>query len=398
MKKISGIKAVSYYTLLFTLGVLLLISSSDNAYAGKKNAKFKIIVEIQTDFAISVQDIPVYLSENSSETSIQGVTKKSGKVKFEKLGQGIYTVSPDRDGFSFKPASQELKLSKKNTNKIFFTILKNDVLAKNSMNVPETHYPTRLCQGNDGQFYTSDSRANSVFIYNYKLDLVDRFGGLSTPLGIAVDDSGNVYVGNDGRDNVEIYNRVGKKIASIGDGKILMPNAIAIDKSGKIYVADSLDDNVKVYNAGGKLQRKIGSGILEFPSDISIKYNASGKKGKIFVADQGKGKIRIFKLNGKLIKSFGKKVSNKSSSYNGQFVRLQSIDIDNKGRIHASDSFTNNIQILNRKNGKFINSYGNYDTEGNGLNLPLDIMVYSKGKTIVANAENHSVDLISISK
>ncbi|RMF95375.1 MAG: hypothetical protein D6734_05655 [Candidatus Schekmanbacteria bacterium] len=381
------------------LSIFMFLAFALNSYAGGKSGKFKIVVKIKTDYAIAVEKIPVYLSNNIESETIQGVTNRAGKAKFSSLSDGTYIITPKKDGFSFKPSSKEITLSGKKKGKCFFTIIKDANVSENMLNVPSTHYPTHLCQGADGNFYVTDSKANSVFVYNYKLDLVDRFGGMSTPLGIAVDKQGNVYVGNDGKDNIEIYNRVGKKISSIGDGEILMPNSIALDKSGNIYVADSLDDNIKVFDSAGNLIKKIGEGILDFPSDIVIKYNSSGKKGRLFAADQGNGKIRIFKLNGKLIKSIGKKVTNNSSNYKGKFVRLQGIDIDDKGRIHAVDSFTKIVQILSsKKKGKFIASYNVSEESDNAESLPLDILTYSKNKTIVANAERHSVNLITTAK
>jgi len=51
------------------------------------------------------------------------------------------------------------------------------------------------------------------------------------------DEAGLIYVGNDGRDNVEIYSPQGELQATWGTGVLSMPNSLARDQFGNLYVA-----------------------------------------------------------------------------------------------------------------------------------------------------------------
>ena len=73
----------------------------------------------------------------------------------------------------------------------------------------------RLALGPGGNLYVSDPKIGSVFIYDSGLSIVAELKGLDKTLGLAVDDQGNIYVGNNGRRNVEIYDASGLLTATI---------------------------------------------------------------------------------------------------------------------------------------------------------------------------------------
>ncbi len=250
--------------------------------------------------------------------------------------------------------------------------------------------PTRLVQGGPkNQVYVSDARVGSVFIYRSDLTLISEIKGLDRPLGVTVDAKGNIYVGNNGSNAVEVFNAAGEKFLIIREGDIRMPNDLATDGDGNIYVADSRANAVKVYSPDGKFLRSIGGdGDLRFPAALAL------TDSELYVADQGNSKVKVYSLKGELLRGFGEQVEAFSTDWQGKFVRLQSLAVDEAGRVHAADSYMNNIQILNAETGEFISAYGAYG-EGQGqLRLPLDIIINRGGQTVVANSENHRVEVV----
>ena len=253
----------------------------------------------------------------------------------------------------------------------------------------------------------ADAAVGSVFIYGPCIDVIGELKGLDTPLGVAVAQDGRIYVGNNGRDNVEVYNAGGVKIATLGQGTIKMPNDIALDRDGNVYVVDSLHDTVWVYDSGGAVLRSIGGsgdqqGQFRFPTTLAIGYfdNESGPQtGRIFVGDQGHATIHVFGLQGNFINTFGGRVSPGSMGmgwkWKGKFVRLQSLAVDGQGRLHAVDCYMNKVQILKADTGKYIASYGAQGKEVGQLNLPLDICITAAGQIVAANAENKRVETIN---
>src|SRR6266545_7115321 len=80
------------------------------------------------------------------------------------------------------------------------------------------------------------------------------------PEAIAVDGSGNIYVG-DRQNRIQVFNSAGtflRKWGSegSGDGQFLNPSGIAIDGSGNVYVADSGNSRIQVFDSSGNFLRK----------------------------------------------------------------------------------------------------------------------------------------------
>ncbi len=253
-------------------------------------------------------------------------------------------------------------------------------------------YPTRAAQATGTPIYVSDALVGSVFVYDAELNLTGELKGLDSPLGVAVGPQGNIYVGNNGRDNVEVYSPAGDLISVIGAGGVQMPNELAVDGSGTLYVADSVDNTVRVYDANGQWVSNVGSsgsgnGQFSFPVSVAV------KDGELYVADQGNARVQVFDLQGNFLRTYGEMLVDQAD-WQGKFKKLQSIAIDGIGRLHALDSYANRVQILDVQNGSFIDSYGSFGTGPGDLNVPLDMLVTPLAEVVVANSGNQRVEII----
>lgn len=195
--------------------------------------------------------------------------------------------------------------------------------------------PSRLGLGPDDKIYVSDSVVESVFIFDAELTrMVGELKGFSKPLGVAVDDSGRIFVGNDGRDNVEVFSPEGYMVGIIGQGKIRMPNDLVLDRNNNLYVVDSVMNLVWVFDPAGTLIRKIGSagegdGELKFPVALTILENDQGQD-ELFVADRGHRKIQSFTLEGEYIQSYGIELSDNTTKAVRE-AREFKLDLSNGG-------------------------------------------------------------------
>ncbi|MEI6126115.1 MAG: 6-bladed beta-propeller [Pseudomonadota bacterium] len=256
-------------------------------------------------------------------------------------------------------------------------------------------YPTRICLGPGGRIYVSDAKLGSVFIYDTNQKVLGELKNLASPLGVAVDVQGNIYVGNNGRDNVEVYSSAGDRLREIDNGGIKMPNDLVLDKDTNIYVVDSLSDTVKVYSSDGRFLRGIGSsgdgeGGLKFPVSLAILYQGAGE---LHVADQGHKKIQVYSLQGQFLRSYGEVLTNEAE-WQGRFMKLQSIEADGRGRIHALDIYQHKVQIFNAATGQYIDSYGAFGINAGQLNVPLDILVNDIAEVLVTNSGNQKVEAV----
>jgi DNA-binding beta-propeller fold protein YncE len=222
------------------------------------------------------------------------------------------------------------------------------------------------------------------------LTVVGELKGLDRPLGVTVDALGNPSVGNDGRDNVQVYNPEGDRTATIGSGLIRMPNDLALD-GGELYVVDSRSHRVRVFDpATGMPLREIGEGLVRFPAAIAV------GAGEVYIGDQGNAQVQVFGLAGTHLRSLGRAVSQGMLGFKwkGRFIRLQGLALDGSGRVHAVDSHMGLIQILNPATGAFIASYGSQGTDPGQLNLPLGIALNPAGEMAVASSENRRVEIL----
>jgi DNA-binding beta-propeller fold protein YncE len=254
--------------------------------------------------------------------------------------------------------------------------------------------PIRIAEASDGRLFITDSKSNSLFVLHNLLTEAE-LQDLDRPLGVAVDATGNIYVGNDGRDNVEVYDPTGNKLRDIGTGTIQMPNDLALDLAGNLYVADSLANNVQVYAPTGELLRTIGDNLLEFPVSVTVAYSVpGGGGGELYVADQGHAKIQVFDLSGTPLRSYGQRLELEETDWHGKFVQIQSLAVDQMGRLHVLDSALSNVQILDPLNGAYLDSYASMGTAEGLLYLPLDIVITAGNQTMVTNNGNHRIDMI----
>ena len=260
--------------------------------------------------------------------------------------------------------------------------------------------------GITGNYYVSDPRLGSVFIYNELMALTGELKGLNKPLGVAVDAQGRILVGNNGRDNIEVFDSAtGDLVAAFGEGIVEMPTAITIDGGGFIYVTDSLKNRVFVFDGAFNLVRTIGkSGIgddtLSFPMDAEI------IQGELFVADQKNFRVQVFDLAGEWQRSitFEGTDGQNCNWFTGvcevpgmpPFTRVQALASDSLGRLHVLDNFAAAAVILDPADGALISSYGGYGTTTGLLRVPMDVSVSATDMAIVTAGDGGRVEIFSV--
>jgi hypothetical protein len=256
-----------------------------------------------------------------------------------------------------------------------------------------------------GNYYISDPRVGSVFIYNELMALTGELKGLKKPLGVAVDALGRILVGNNGRDNIEVYDSsTGDLVAVFGAGIVEMPTAITIDSGGFIYVTDSLKNRVFVFDAAFNLVRTIGKSgdgddTLGFPMDTEI------IQGELFVADQKYFRVQVFDLNGEWQRSITfDGTPGQNCNWRGvceipgmlAFTKVQALAKDSLGRLHVLDNFAASVIIFNPVDGEHINVYGDYGSTTGLLRVPMDVSVSATDMAIVTAGDGDRVEIFTV--
>ena len=77
-------------------------------------------------------------------------------------------------------------------------------------------------------------------------------GQFDSPVGLAIDGDGNVYVADWRRNRIQVFDHLGRFLRKwgtqgTGDGQFISPVGLAIDRDGNVHVADGGNDRIQVF-------------------------------------------------------------------------------------------------------------------------------------------------------
>ncbi|KAF0218942.1 MAG: hypothetical protein FD174_2458 [Geobacteraceae bacterium] len=251
--------------------------------------------------------------------------------------------------------------------------------------------PLKVAADSTGNYYLTDPRGGGILKYNQSCELTKVIRTGRRPLGITVTPQGNILVGQG--NYVSILDGSGNEIGRLGSGagQFKQANGIAVDTTGNIYVSDSLDHCVQVFGADGTYKFRFGShgnqpGQFSLPTGITYEKSA----GRLAVADTLNGRIQFFDLSGGYQKSIGS-----FGSGPGKFIAPQAVafEYDKPGnsvltRMYVVDSFQSNLQVINpTATGTFLAFIGSYGRAPGQLTNPSDVLFdRTNDKLVVVNS------------
>ena len=130
---------------------------------------------------------------------------------------------------------------------------------------------------------------------------INYTGGLSTPKGLALDASGNVWIANSGNNSVTELSNTGAVLSGSGytAGPMNAPSAIAIDASGNAWVANGGNSSVTELNPSGTTGT-LYTGSFNKPSAIAI-----DALGDAWVANNGNSSVTLIGISGTMTQYTG---------------------------------------------------------------------------------------------
>ena len=196
-----------------------------------------------------------------------------------------------------------------------------------------------------------------------------------------------------------------------GDANSIWPFGVAVDKNSNVYVTDEWKCTVSVFDPMGKFIRKWGTpgsgpGELKGPAGIICEAN-----GNVIVVDSGNDRLQVFNPEGKVLAECGK-----SGSGDGEFNKPWGITLDKDRNIYVADWKNHRVQKWS-SDGKYLMSIGKYGEipsapdayavtylgpfistvppaqypKAGILNHPTDVAVDPDGDIYVADWGNHRV-------
>jgi DNA-binding beta-propeller fold protein YncE len=166
-------------------------------------------------------------------------------------------------------------------------------------------WPTSIDRDSKGNLYVSDEHRHDVQVFDNVGNFVRAWGGigsgpgqLNRPSGVAVAPDDTIVVVDHMNNRIQRFSPDGEPLAAwgtagSGPGEFNLPWGVGVDGQGNVYVADWRNDRVQKFSPGGDYIMTIGEGQLKRPANVSV-----DGEGSAYVADWGNERVAIFTPEG----------------------------------------------------------------------------------------------------
>jgi len=190
------------------------------------------------------------------------------------------------------------------------------------------------------------------------------------PCGVAVDNSGNVYVADTENQRIRKISTDGNVATMAGNGSAIGgvdgkgstatfndPRGVAVDGSGNVYVADTDNDTIRKITPGGEVTTLAGSaghaGRSDGSANVARFYGPYGiavdHSGTVYLADTSNDTIRKITSTGvvsTLAGNAGSAGSNDGSGSGALFYNPQGVAVDGSGNVYVADTGNNVVRKI----------------------------------------------------
>jgi hypothetical protein len=262
----------------------------------------------------------------------------------------------------------------------------------------------------------------------------DGTGGaarFNSPLGVAVDEAGTLYVADSNNDTIRkitpdgVVTTLAGTVGVVGntDGtgnqaQFYFPSGISVDEVGNVYVADRGDYTIRKIAPGGTVTTLAGTAgvagsangmgsAAQFDFTQAFIGVAVDGTGNVYVADTGNDEIRKITSNGLVITLAGAAPaaigSADGTGSEAQFDYPSSVAVDGAGNVYVADTGNNTIRKI--MSGGVVTTLagtagvigGSADGTGSAAQFghPSGVAVDGAGNVYVADTYNNTIRKIT---
>jgi sugar lactone lactonase YvrE len=258
---------------------------------------------------------------------------------------------------------------------------------------------------------------------------------LNTPLGVAVDSAGNLYIADAVNNVIRKVTAATGTITTVagaagqggfgGDGGpatsalLGQPEGVAVDSAGNLYIGDTNNQRIRFVSAAtGQITTIAGNGTVGFSGDGGTATSAElsfpdgvavNSAGNLYIADSLNNVIRLVSAGTGTITTIA---GNSTAGFSGdggvptsaELNAPDGVAVDSGGNLYITDSGNNRIRFVSAATGLITTIAGNGTAGFSGdngaatsaeLNGPGDAVVDSAGNLYIADLVNNRIRFVS---
>jgi len=287
--------------------------------------------------------------------------------------------------------------------------------------VPLFDGPMGVAVGKDTRIYVTDSGNNRVCVFDAQGRFEFAFGGfgvakpagdakvtyqpgsLNYPVGIDIDDDGNVYVASFYNDSIEVFDAEGTPLRRFPD-----PNApVGLGSSGyggrgiavtdvavagdRVYATDAYQ--VFVFTLEGELVDQWGrpgtaAGDLDHPNGIAV----SDDEMTVYVSDSNHSRVTAFTPDGSVRWQVGQIPGGLNDKGDRELELPRGLTVLNDGSVLVVDALAHEFVRISR-DGDVVARYGERGVEPGQVNFANDVALL-RGFVLIADKGGDRVQLV----
>ncbi len=252
-----------------------------------------------------------------------------------------------------------------------------------------------------GRILVVDTDKRLVHVFDYARHKYLYLSGSSkerfvSPIAIAVDEDGNIYVTDSYLGKIFAFHPNGKFWHYLGDvrgeGIFKRPTGLVYDAKARIlYLTDTLRNKIYVLDLDGHILRSFGGrgtepGQFNFPVAIALYQDC------LYVVDAMNFRVQVLDLSGRPLRQFGS-----AGDSSGNFSKPKSIALDSEGHIYVVDSLFEAVQVFDQQ-GRLLLDFGHSGTGLGEFELPTGIYIDSADRIYIADSYNSRVQVFQYLK
>ncbi|HTH23031.1 MAG TPA: LamG-like jellyroll fold domain-containing protein, partial [Nitrososphaeraceae archaeon] len=255
-----------------------------------------------------------------------------------------------------------------------------------------------------GNVFVPDRVRNDIQKFTHEGMFLSKFGGpgsgpgqFNVPYSIAHDSNNNIYVSDRENNRIQKLTNDGvfiTELKSINGKNFVMPEDLAFDfTNGDLYITDTgnnrivkLDKNLNFILQWGS--KGTGDGQFDHPHAIDV-----GPDRNVYVSSGFQPYIQKFDPNGNFIKKWGKE-----GSGDGEMLMfLEHLDVDSEGRVFLINNNIRPVVQVWDSEGNYLTKFGS-EKEGSAdgqLAEPEHVTVDNDGKPFIVDSGNFRIQVFT---